>query len=147
MIWNMVLIRPFYRSTRSWTKSFSQARFKRQASRLFSRDWSTWTSWNRSGAWFDWGSTLIDYEPVSNQQSFAWSSGVLGFGQCYAFHKGKWKSHTVHATTLGPMSKSRTNLVNAKPFVFSFHIHRPSGSGGSFVQNAFLTAEINAVDS
>lgn len=85
------------RSTLSWTKSFSQARSKKRASKLFLRAWSILINWN-SGCGCGCGQCLaltshhittgwmISIQAaVDTAQSFAWSfRGIVAFtGQHY----------------------------------------------------------------
>lgn len=75
-----------YRSTPSWMKSFSQARFKRRASRLFLRDWSTWISWNRNDRFI--------LSIMSLYHSRVIYMEFRGIGTMLAVHNGKWRDHS-----------------------------------------------------
>ena len=107
-----------YRSTLSWTKSFSQARFKRQASRSFSHVWNTWINWSRSEPWYSDSGTVCDrcrlrtrlHWTIKAKQSFAWSFRCIGGFQTilvlfmFIFGGLFWRYQIIgiiHATTWG----------------------------------------------
>lgn len=93
---------------------------------MFSHDWSTWTNWSER----DRRHQLTSYRLRACIKSMVICMEFRGIGwTILSVQNGNWRYHTLHAITLGPMSKSRTNLIaNAKPFVFSFPC-RPLGSG------------------
>lgn len=86
-------VRRIYRSTQSWTKSFSQARFKRQASRSFSRDWNIWTSWSRSERYSDSGTI---WDRCRLRTRLHWTNQIKRV-ICMEFQVYRWLSDNISA--------------------------------------------------